>query len=296
MGKRKKPLVGISGCLLGEEIRYDGQHKMHPHAVHDLSHTFDYISFCPEVSMGLGIPRPPIKLVMKKGSVHLVDAEKTALDHTALAKETFQEMAPHFDHVSGFIFTHASPSCGYLPLQIYESKTGRSLDKGPGLWASYIQNTYPLIPKIDSVHLHNDHLRKTFTSQVLCYSHWKSLAKTQKALGKFHQDHQYYFLQYGQNNLKKLNTQMTFLEYGHRLFQTVFQSPITAKKRAHVIDQMTLLFEKKISKKDEKVLQKNVKAFKEHKLDFEMLLDFMFHLVQSYDLKGKKKQKIFDYY
>ena len=89
---------------------------------------------------------------------------------------------------------------------------------------------------------------------------------------------------------------MTFLEYGHRLFQIVFQSPITPKKRAHVIDQMTLLFEKNISKKDEKILQKNVKAFKGHKLDFETLLDFMFSLVQTYDLNGAKKQKVFSYY
>ena len=79
---KEKPLVGVSGCLLGEEIRYNGQHKKHPHILHEMGQKFEYISFCPEMAMGLGTPRPAIHLTQHNDELHLVETKDHSGSHT----------------------------------------------------------------------------------------------------------------------------------------------------------------------------------------------------------------------
>ena len=115
--KKNKPLIGVSGCLLGEEVRYDGQHKKHPHILHEMAEEFEYISFCPEVSMGLGIPRPTIHLTQADDKLLLVNSKDSSIDHTDLAKKTCsefvfcglgakQEVSRHVEVCRGRISTH----------------------------------------------------------------------------------------------------------------------------------------------------------------------------------------------
>ena len=252
MERRKKPLIGVSGCLLGEEIRYDGQDKKNLHVIDELSPFLEYISFCPEVSMGLGIPRPPIKLIEKNKKIHLVDTKNHSIDHTSLAKETFDEMTPHFKDVSGLIFTKGSPSCGHNSVEYGDIK------KTSGLWAAHLEKCYPFIPKIDSGDLPNDHFRETFLSQVLCYFNFNHLEKKPKDLIKFHEQHKFYLLQYGEPSIKVLgricaritsqNFQQKYLEYSEMLFQKTFKKPITIKKRRNVLDHMAGFFKNQISR------------------------------------------------
>ena len=304
MEKRKKPLVGVSGCLLGEEIRYDGKDKKSTHVIDDLFNCFEYVSFCPEVSMGLGIPRPPIELVEKNDEIHLVDVEDHNLDHTALAKDTFNEMAPHFKDVSGLIFTKGSPSCGHDPVK-YQNEAGE-LGLTKGLWADHLEKCYPSIPKIDSGRLTNDHLKETFLSQVLSYFNFNLLEKSPKFLIKFHEQHKFYILQYGSSDLKALgqscagitpqNFKQKYLDYSEILFQKTFKGPITTKKRVNVLEHMAGFFKKEISQKDKKDLQKSILSFKNKKISFEKVLILLWSLTKSYGQPYLKNQKIFSYY
>jgi uncharacterized protein YbbK (DUF523 family) len=229
-----KPIIALSGCLLGEEIRYDGQHKRNSYIVEELGQLFDYLSFCPEVTMGLGIPRKTIHIRKIDGNLRLTDTENSDVDHTDLAYETFEKMWTELREASGFIFTKGSPSCGYDPVKLFDEK-GSPLSKTRGLWAQFIEEKFPLVPKIDSARLDEYEIRKNFQTQVMIYFEWNKLEKSSKSLMDFHEEKKKYLLQYGESYLEGLEKiihsssiiQTVFEQYQNYLFGKVFKSEIT---------------------------------------------------------------------
>ena len=303
---KKKPLVAVSGCLIGEEIRYDGQHKRHPHLIHELDKIFNYHSFCPEVAMGLGIPRPTIKLMDKGGEIHLVDSKDKSIDHTKLAYKTFTTHDKGIEKACGIILTKNSPSCGFDPVKVYNEETGIPGTKSMGLWAKHLHEKFPLIPTIDSGRLFDDHLRDTFRTQVLAYQEFRDNVKEPKDLLKFHETHKYYTYQYGLKYLKALGqictgvTKESFNEkyknYAEYFFGTIFKKNITQKSRTNVAEHLAGYFKKNLDSGDKKYLHENIKAFYNGKLSFETLIVLIGFLTKTYDEKYLKKQMIFNYY
>ncbi len=304
--KTKKPIVAISGCLVGEAIRYDGQHKRHPHVVHELSKVFEYFSFCPEVAMGLGIPRPTIRLMDKGGVTHLVDTKDSSIDHTKLAKKTFKTHTKGIEKASGIVLTRNSPSCGYDPVKVYNEKTGIPATKERGLWAAHLEKEFPLTPIIDSGRLYDDHLRETFRTQVLAHQEFSELPKEPKALVKFHEVYKYYLYQYGAVHVKKLggicagvtktNFSQKYKDYGEYLFGTAFKKTITTKNRTNVAEHLAGYFKSNLEGGDKKYLHDNIKAFYNNKLSFESLIVLIGFLVKTYKQGYLKDQKIFSFY
>jgi len=304
--KMKKPLVAISGCLVGEAIRYDGQHKRHPHVTHELSKLFEFHSFCPEVAMGLGIPRPTIKLMDKDGETHLVDSKDSSIDHTKLAHKTFKTHTNGIEKAHGIILTKNSPSCGLDPVKVYGEKSGIPFRKTKGLWAEHLCQEFPLIPKIDSGRLYDDHLRDTFRTQVLVFQDFQNLKKEAKELIKFHEIYKYYIFQYGAAPLKALgricagvsksNLKEKFSEYEEYLFGTIFQKSITPKNRTNVAEHIAGYFKEELEGGDKKYLHDNIKAFHTGKLSFESLIVLMGFLTKTYKQKYLKDQKLFSLY
>lgn len=296
----------MSGCLIGEEIRYDGQHKRHPHIIHELNKIFEYHSFCPEVAMGLGIPRPTIKLMNKKGKVHLVDSKDSSIDHTKLAQKTFKTHDKGIEKACGIILTKNSPSCGYDPLKVYDEKSGVPNGKSMGLWAQHLSEKFPMIPTIDSGRLYDDHLRDTFRTQVLVYQEFRDMKKEPKVLIKFHETYKYYLFQYGAAPLKKLggicagvtksNFSKTYEEYGEYLFLTVFKKNITQKNRTNVAEHVAGYFKKELSSGDKKYLHDNIKAYHQGKLSFESLIVLIGFLTRTYKQRYLTDQKLFTLY
>tara|TARA_Y100001954_G_scaffold239194_1_gene311863 strand:+ start:4572 stop:5510 length:939 start_codon:yes stop_codon:yes gene_type:complete len=304
--KKAKPLIGVSGCLLGEEIRYNGQHKKHPHILHDMAKDFNYISFCPEVSMGLGIPRAAVHLAEVDGKPHLVNAKDSSIDHTELAQKTFEKITPELKETMGLVFTKGSPSCGKDPVRLYHAEKKVPLGKSKGLFAQHIEQVYPLIPKIDSGRLYDKDLRENFCSQVHCFHEFQTMEKRPRSLVKFHEEHKFYILQYGDKFLKKLgricsgidnkNIKGKWSLYEEVLFMETFKESITVKKRTNVIEHMAGFFKKELSKSDKNYLHESIMAYHDRKLSFETLLVLIYYLTESKDQAYLKNQKIFKYY
>lgn len=304
--KSKKPIVAISGCLVGEQIRYDGQHKRHPHIVHELDKIFEYFSFCPEVAMGLGIPRPTIRLMDKAGKTHLVDTKDSSIDHTKLAHKTFKTHTKGIEKASGIVLTRNSPSCGFDPVKVYDEKTGIPTKKERGLWASHLEKEFPLTPIIDSGRLYDDHLRETFRTQVFACQEFREKVLLPKDLIKFHEVFKYYLYQYGAVHVKKLggicagvtraNFSKKYEEYREYLFGTVFKKTITTKNRTNVAEHLAGYFKESLSGGDKKYLHDNIKAFYKGNLSFESLIVLIGFLVRTYKQPYLKDQIIFSYY
>ena len=304
--QKLKPIVGVSGCLLGEEIRYNGQHKKHPHILHEMAEDFNYISFCPEVSMGLGIPRPAVHLAEIDGKPHLVNAKDSSIDHTDLAEKTFEKITPELKVASGLVFTKGSPSCGNDPVRVYHAEKKVPFSKSKGLFALHVERVYPLIPKIDSGRLYDKELRETFCSQVHSFHYFQNMEMKPHSLVKFHEEHKFYLLQYGDKFLKKLgricsgidnkNIKEKWSLYEKALFLETYKASITVRKRTNVIEHMAGFFKKELSKSDKNYLHESIMAYHDHKLSFETLLVLIYYLTESKNQAYLKNQRIFSYY
>lgn len=157
-----RPRVGISRCLLGDHVRYDGGSKYEPSLVEDLSAHVEWIPICPELEAGMGVPREPVHLVARGGAVQMVGAESgrdwTGMMHAwALARlAALREI-----DVSGFVLKSASPSCGVRDVPIVGAQRAR------GLFAEELIAAMPGLPVEDEVRLRDPAIRAEFLRRVM---------------------------------------------------------------------------------------------------------------------------------
>ena len=166
----EKIKIGISACLLGHETRYNGQYKGDPFLVNALLPYFDLISICPEVEMGLSIPREPMRLVKTnpKEPPRLI-TKMTETDHTDKLEEWINTRLTQIDidELDGYILKSGSPSCGTGSLDIFDTEGNISEKNGIGFFARALMKRFPSIPVEEDRRLHNDEVRENFIRQVL---------------------------------------------------------------------------------------------------------------------------------
>lgn len=163
------PRVGISQCLLGDEVRYDGGHKRDENVLGFFDEYFDWVPVCPEVEIGMGIPREPVQLVNVPTGVRLVGV-RSRKDWT---DELRAYSVPRVDRLaaeglSGFIFKNDSPSCGMVGVELWNA-SGVPTRTGVGLFAETMMQRLPDLPVEDEQHLGDPGVRKTFIQQVYEY-------------------------------------------------------------------------------------------------------------------------------
>jgi uncharacterized protein YbbK (DUF523 family) len=158
--------VGVSQCLLGENVRYDGGHKLDSVLIETLGRHVEWVPVCPEVEVGLGTPRESMRLVGDRHAPRLVTIT-TGMDHTdsmtRFARQRVRELEAL--NLSGFVFKSASPSCGI---------TGVPL--GPGLFARAFMAHFPGMPVEEEDRLHDPQILKDFLQRVRAYRQARTLA------------------------------------------------------------------------------------------------------------------------
>jgi len=163
-----RPRVAISSCLLGEPVRYDGKHK-HCQCVTDvLSDCFDWFPVCPEVAIGMGVPRPPVRLVMRGDGVHACGVEMAELEVTASLRAYARELAATLTGTSGYIFKSRSPSCGVDDADLFNVEN-ELIGKSAGIFSAMIHDLLPDLPLIDEIALEEQVVREAFVQQVRDY-------------------------------------------------------------------------------------------------------------------------------
>jgi uncharacterized protein YbbK (DUF523 family) len=153
----QKPLIGISACLTGEAVRYDGQDKRQPRLLAILSPHAELRPFCPEVAAGLGVPRPPVHLIQTSRSrVRALGLENPELDVTTALSQTASEFSTsELEGLSGFLLKSRSPSCGLTSTPIH-AEDGTTLQFGSGLFAAALKNAAPWLPCVEESALTNE--------------------------------------------------------------------------------------------------------------------------------------------
>lgn len=193
--RHPRPRLGISSCLLGSNVRYDGGNKRNEFLLKTLGPYVDWVTVCPEVDIGLGTPRPPIELVHDvAGGIRLVMPEMgedltermTSYAHRRVA-------ALHAERLSGYVLKGKSPSCGMERVPVHD-EGGDAPEVGAGLFAAVLKQRMPQLPVEEEGRLEDPRVRENFVTRIFSRARWQELEDTgftTAALTRFHAQHKY---------------------------------------------------------------------------------------------------------
>ncbi|WP_341327334.1 DUF523 and DUF1722 domain-containing protein [Methylotuvimicrobium sp. KM2] len=197
--------VGISSCLLGEEVRFDGGHKSNAYIRKTLSYYFEFVPFCPEVESGMGIPRPTIQLRYTDAGVRCVGVKDHSIDVTDQLLSCSEQQRHWLDGLCGYILKKDSPSCGMARVKIYREDHADRV--GTGIFAQFVKDNFPLLPMEEEGRLGDPRLRENFIQRVYVMYRWKLLCAepiTPSRLTVFHSQHKLIAMSHDQNEARDL--------------------------------------------------------------------------------------------
>jgi uncharacterized protein YbgA (DUF1722 family)/uncharacterized protein YbbK (DUF523 family) len=167
--------VGVSSCLLGEPVRYDGGHKRDPFLTDTLGPFVEWVPVCPELELGLGVPRPAIRLTGEPGAPRLVVGE-TGEDLTARMRRFAESRVRQLAGLGldGYVLKRASPSCGLHRVRVHPDTAGRPRADGRGLFAAALVERLPLLPVEEEGRLADAGIRESFVERVFAAARWRA--------------------------------------------------------------------------------------------------------------------------
>ncbi len=188
--------VGISACLMGQTVRFNGGHKRSRFCTDTLTRYFDFRAVCPEVAIGMSVPREPIRLVSETPEdsvIRAVGTDSPELDVTHQLIDYAHTVSQQSDDLCGFIFMQKSPSCGLFGVKRY-LPNGHPEGKAQGLFAAEFSRLNPLLPVEEAGRLNDAALLENFMVRVYAYRDWKNFVRegvTAKGLIDFHSRYKY---------------------------------------------------------------------------------------------------------
>ncbi|RJO61018.1 DUF1722 domain-containing protein [candidate division WS5 bacterium] len=203
----EKIKLGISRCLLGENVRYDGGHKLDHYLKETLGMYVDWVGVCPEVEYGLPVPREAMRLVGDAASPRLLTI-RTKIDHTDGMKRWADKRLKELEkeNLCGFIFKSRSPSSGIRGVKVY-GETGVSSKSGAGIFGGAFLKYFPLLPAEDDGRLQDPPLRENFIERIFVYRRWLDFIaddRLLKGLVSFHTDHKLLLMAHSTEHYREL--------------------------------------------------------------------------------------------
>ena len=203
----KKIPIGISACLLGHKVRYNGEHKRSSFCMNTLTDYFDLIPVCPEVGIGMGTPREPVRLVGGEQGYSVIGTDTPGLDVTDKLHQYGVDKAEELGAISGYILMQKSPSCGMERVKIYHPNGNPSGFSGRGMYAKGLMETRTLLPVEEEGRLHDPVLKENFFTRVYAYYRWQAEVQADpsyKTVGLFHAAYKYILMAHNPQNYTEL--------------------------------------------------------------------------------------------
>lgn len=294
MNDNGKIKIGISSCLLGNPVRFDGGHKRDRYITDTLGVYFDFVPVCPEVECGLPVPRESMRLIGDPESPRLV-ANKSGADHTermlSWAHSRVEQLAG--EGLCGFIFKSKSPSSGMARVKVYDRNNVPS-NSGVGLFAGVFMDRFPLLPVEEEGRLHDLVLRENFIESVFVYRRWRNTADgfTPQKLVSFHTAHkmllrahsEVYYRTLGRIAAQagSLDPERLFEDYQDQLMACMRLKP-TVKKHVNVLMHMMGYFKKVLSGDEKQELLEVIERFRNNHLPLIVPITLFNHYVRKYE-------------
>ncbi|MBA1229698.1 DUF1722 domain-containing protein [Pseudomonas viridiflava] len=263
----EKPKLGISACLMGAEVRFNGGHKESHLCTRALSQYFDFVQACPEVAIGMGIPREPIRLVGDAENPRALGTVNRDLDVTEALAEYGVQMASELGDICGYIFMQKSPSCGLERVKVYRENGAPVDGGGSGIYAKAFCDLHPNLPVEEDGRLNDAVLRENFVTRVFAYSAWQQLLKegvTRRALTEFHSRYKYQLMANDPVQYKALGKMLGSMgrsdpkdiapQYFSELM-TALKKCATRRTHTNVLQHLTGYLKQTISAEDKQEIQ-----------------------------------------
>jgi uncharacterized protein YbgA (DUF1722 family)/uncharacterized protein YbbK (DUF523 family) len=300
--EQEKIPIGISTCLLGENVRYDGGHKRDRLITDVIGQFVQFVPVCPETECGLGVPRESMHLTGDPESPRLVTT-RTGIDHTVRMKTWATRRLKELekDELCGFIFKSNSPSSGMERVRVYNEK-GMPEKKGVGIFARAFMDHFPLLPVEEDGRLHDDKLRENFIERIFALKRWRDLLgkqQTRNRLVAFHTQHKLLILSHSQKHArilgkivadaKKIPPDELYSEYQTLLMESL-KLKTTVKKNVNVLQHMMGYFKKQLSADEKQELLEVIDEYRQGLVPLIVPITLMKHYVRKYDQHYLKQQ------
>jgi len=269
-GNRVK--VGVSSCLLGEKVRFDGGHKHNRFCTQTLGEYFEFEPMCPEMAIGMGTPRDPVRLIDMDGDVRMVGTRDHTKDYTDPMRQWAGRESSQLDHLSGFIFMQKSPTCGVFRTKVYQPN-GYAGAHGPGLWADAVMKNNPCLPVEEMGRLSDPVLADNFLTRVFTYADWKhTLGEKPRAqdLVDFHTRHKLLIMAHEPDavgelgrlvaDMKEAGLEATMMAYLSRLMAAM-QHIATRKRNSHVLQYLMRFMKEQMPEKHRRELETLIEQY-----------------------------------
>ncbi len=280
---------------MGENVRYDGGHKLDRYLVDTLGRFVDYVPVCPEVECGLPVPRESMRLV---GTIHdyRLMTSRTGKDLTdqmlRWARRRVRELES--ENLSGFVFRNGSPSSGMERVKVYDHNNMPS-KKGVGLFARTFMEHFPLLPVEEDGRLHDPDLRENFVEQIFAYRRWQDLLEERKSRGalvEFHTTHKLLLLAHSPKHYremgklvaraKELRLRELYSEYERR-FLTALRVKSSRKKNTNVLQHLAGYFKKVLSPDEKQEMAGLIMDYHDGRYPLIVPITLINHYVRKYD-------------
>ena len=298
----EKIKLGISSCLLGEKVRFDGSHQWDRFLTDTLGKYVDFVPVCPEVEGGLGVPREPMRLVGEVARPRLVTV-RTGIDHTELlvnwARQKVQELAAL--DLCGFIFKSKSPSSGMERVKVYNHQ-GVPAPGGVGIFARIFMERFPMLPVEDEGRLHDPALRENFIERLFCYKRWRELLSRDYSIGSlvaFHTRHKLLIMAHSPRHYRDLGRLVArtreipvkelFAGYQAILMEAL-RLKATPKKNANVLYHLLGYFKQQLTGDEKQELLEIIESYRREFVPLIVPITLINHYVRQYGEPYLKEQ------
>jgi uncharacterized protein YbgA (DUF1722 family)/uncharacterized protein YbbK (DUF523 family) len=168
-----RPKIGVGACLVGRQVRYNGESKRKNSHIESLKEHTELRPFCPEVGIGMGVPRETVRLVGNLGQERLMDSATQTVDYTAPMRVYTAGVTAANSELSGYILVKGSPSCGFDRVKRYNAAGDFAVNDAAGIFTAELRRLNPLLPLEEDGRLNDAGLRENFVTRVYAYHDWK---------------------------------------------------------------------------------------------------------------------------
>jgi len=298
----EKIRIGVSRCLLGEPVRYDGQHK-HDHYITDtLGRHFEFVGVCPEVECGLGVPRESMRLVGDPDNPRLITT-RTGVDFTERMQTWIAKRIVQLEKedLYGFIFKARSPSSGMENVKVYNERGG-VIGKAPGLFAKAFVKHFPTLPCEDEGRLNDPDLRENFIERVFALWRFRQVVRaspTLAALMAFHARNKLLIQSHHESLMREMGRELAGLKAGEarshiqkyeEKLMRALRTPATVRKHTNILQHMLGYLRKDVDEPDRKELAEIIGHYSRGLVPLIVPVTMLRHYVVKHGIEYLKDQ------
>lgn len=302
MNSHPRPRVGVSACLLGQPVRYDGGHKRDSFIADTLNEYLELLPVCPEAAIGLGVPRPAIRLLGESRRPRLVGVQDPSMDVTEKMENFAKQQAEALGDLCGYILKKDSPSCGMQRVKLFSPEGGGAVRKGTGVFAAIFMQRHPLLPVEEEGRLNDPLLRENFINRVYVMLRWRNLQRqglSAARLLEFHTAHKYLVMAHSQAAYRRMGARLSDLSgkglettarYYFEELMNALARRITRPRHVNVLQHILGYLKRRIDRDDKAELSASIEAYRRGEIPLVVPVTLLRHYFRRHREPYMEKQ------